>query len=109
MRLELRRAQEGGRVGNDGRVRTCVRRAIGHALTEWQRREPSLPFGQDFLRQLQRLAAYAEAPDEVRYAAERLTAKLGKDFRSRSETPMEDARTVLAYVLGQMGEPPEFS
>lgn len=109
MRLELKRAQDGERTGNEGRVRTCLRRAIGYAVTEWQRRDPSIRWGLDFLRQIQGLAADAAVPGRVREAADRLASRLGKDFRSRSTTPMEDARTVLAYVLERMGEPPEFS
>jgi hypothetical protein len=109
MQLELARAGESERSGNAGRVRTCLRRAIGHAVTEWQRRDPSLRWGHDFLRQLQGLAADAAVPEEVRGAADRLASRLGTDFRSRSANPMEDARTVLAFVLEQMGEPPEFS
>lgn len=109
MRLELKRAQDSERTGNEGRVRTCLRRAIGHAITEWQRRDPSIRWGLDFLRQLQGLATDAAVPAPVRAAAERLASRLGEDFRSRSTTPMEDARTVLAYLLGRMDEPPEFS
>lgn len=109
LRVELHRAREAERLGNMGRVRTSVRRAVGHAITEWQRRDPGVRWGRDFLRQLHGLSMDPTVPGEVRGAAERLGSRLGKDFQSRSETPMEDARTILTYVLDRMGEPPDLS
>ncbi|MCU0454359.1 MAG: hypothetical protein MUE68_11955 [Bacteroidetes bacterium] len=109
VRLELERARDGERLGNDGRVRTCLRRAIGVAVTEWQRRDAAIHLGRDYIGQLRGLAEDPSAPGEVRDAADRLGSRLGKDFRSRSATPMEDARTVLTYVLTKMGEAPEIN
>ncbi len=107
--LELARAADGERSGNAGRVRTCLRRAVGIVLTEWQRRDARLELGRDFLRQLRSLSIDPGTPEGVREAAERLGARLGEDFRSRSVAPMEDAKTILSYVLTRMGESPDLS
>jgi hypothetical protein len=109
VRRELERATEAERAGNAGRVRTCARRAVGFAITEWQRRDPAAVSGDDFLRQIRALSVEPAVPTGVREAAERLGAKLGEDFRSRSTTPLADASTVLDYVLGRMGESPVLS
>ncbi len=106
IRLELARAEEAMKVGNAGRARTCARRAVGLAITEWQRRDPRVSFGQDFLRQLKGMALDGQTPDEVRQAATRLQERLGKDFQSASREPIADARIVIAHVLLRMGESP---
>ncbi len=109
LRLELARAEDAMQVGNAGRARTCARRAVGLAITEWQRREPAVNFGRDFLRQLQGLSSDEQTPDEVRQAATRLQERLGKDFQSASREPIGDARIVIAHVLLRMGESPVVS
>ena len=106
---ELAMAEESLRAGNAGRARTCARRAVGLAVTEWQRRDPRVSYGADFLRQLQGIAAGETIPKTVRTAAMRLQAKLGTDFQSSSMDPVEDAMIVIRYLLDQMGESPKVS
>ncbi|OGU76853.1 MAG: hypothetical protein A3G43_09965 [Ignavibacteria bacterium RIFCSPLOWO2_12_FULL_56_21] len=99
---ELASAREALRTGNAGRARTCSRRAAGIALTEFQRRNPSVYYGQDYVRQLRGLADDAGVPDGVRNAADRLQAKLAENFTSMSAQPLEDARIIIAYVQVEM-------
>lgn len=109
IRLEMARAVEAKRTGNAGRVRTCARRAVGIAITEWQRRDAGINYGRDFLRQLQGMSSDTRTPDEVRLAATRLQERLRKDFQSASREPMRDARIVIGHVLQRMGESPDVS
>ena len=104
MHRELARALDAEQAGNAGRVRTCARRAIGIAITEWQRRDTAVRYGPDFLRQLMGLADDRATPVEVQNAATRLGAKLSEDFEARSKEPLQDARIVLRHILERMGE-----
>lgn len=101
---ELKRAREAGASGNDGRVRTCARRAVGFALTELQRRDPGMTLGEGFLVQLRGVMENERFPADVRDAARRLQAKIAVDFSSPSVDPLQDAMIILAEVTARIGD-----
>ena len=102
VRLEMTRAEEALHGGNLGKARTSARRAVGIAVTEWQRKLPDRYYGPDFVRQLRALAQDLGIPGEVRDAADRLHARVSADFTSPSMNPVEDARVIISFVLERL-------
>jgi hypothetical protein len=101
--LELERGAEAERQGNHGRARTSARRAVGIAIAELQRRFPDKTFGHDFIGQLRSLARDPEVKESVRDAADRLQARLSREFESPSKDPIDDARIIISYVVERLG------
>jgi hypothetical protein len=99
---ELHRAEGSERIGNHGRARTCARRAVGLAVSELKKAGLLRNYEDDFMRQVRRLADDTRMNQEVREAAERLSAQISQDFSARSTKPVEDARIILLH-LAQMG------
>lgn len=100
--LELARAGEADRNGNQGRVRTSARRAAGIAIREFEKRFPEMKYGRDFMMQLRSFALDAAIPENVRNAADRLQARLSPEFESPSKHPIEDARIIVGYILERL-------
>jgi hypothetical protein len=101
--LELSRAEEARLAGNEGMARVCSRRAAGMALGA--RRVVRGGRDEDALALLRGVASEEGVPQEVRKAAERLTARVRPDFTpAHSHDPIEDARTIIRYCTG--AEPP---
>ena len=101
--LELQRAEEAQRSGNEGRARTSARRAAGFAITEMEKRFPEKRYGSDFMTQLRSLARDPEVARSVRAAAERLQARLSPEFESLSKDPIADANIIIQFVVEQLG------
>jgi hypothetical protein len=97
--LELNRAREAERNGNQGRVRTSARRAAGIAIAEFERRFPEKRYGSDFMAQLRSLALDPAAPEHVRNAADRLQARLTPTFESPSKRPIDDAEIIVQFII----------
>jgi hypothetical protein len=97
--LELARAKEAERNGNQGRARTSARRAVGIAIVELEKRFPEKQYGRDFMSQLRALALDPAIPEHVRNAADRLQARLSPKFESPSKYPIEDAGIIVQFVL----------
>jgi hypothetical protein len=100
--LELSRAKEAERTGNQGRVRTSARRASGIAIAELGKRYTEKQYGRDFMTQLRSFALDAEIPEHVRNAAERLQARVSPDFESPSKHPTEDAGIIVQYIFEKL-------
>ena len=95
--LELDRGREAERVGNDGKVRTAARRAVGLAVTEYQRRQPPKRYGDDFMKQLRGIAEDPSLPVGVREAATRLQTRISQEFTSPSRQPLADALVIINF------------
>jgi hypothetical protein len=100
--LELTRAKEAERSGNQGRARTSARRAVGIAIVELERRFPEKQYGRDFMTQLRSLASDPTTPEHVRNAAERLQARLTPAFESPSKHPIDDAGIIVKFILERL-------
>ncbi len=99
---ELQRAEAAERNGNAGKVRTSARRAVGIALVELQRRIPEKNYGRDFISQLRGLATDETVPEEARFAADRLQARLSLQFESPSKNPIDDAKKIIRFVSDRL-------
>ena len=82
---------------NPGRTRTTARRIAGIALQQFYNK-PS----EDFLRLLQNAANDDMLPGDVRFAVERLAARLDENFTSPSIDPVNDAMIVVEFVKKQL-------
>ena len=96
--LELDRAKQAIAIGNAGKARTAARRAVGIAVTEYQRRHPLKKYGSDFMRQIRGIAEDGALPSEIREAAARLQSRITQDFTSDSTDPLADAAVIIAYI-----------
>jgi hypothetical protein len=94
---ELHRGMEAEQTGNAGRARTAARRAVGFALTEYQKRGTK-QYGADVMKQLRGIAGDESLPGEVRDAANRLQSHIAQDFTSPSRQPLSDARVIIDFV-----------
>ena len=95
--MELNRGHDAERVGNEGRVRTAARRAVGIAVTEYQRQRAVKQYGDDFMKQLRAIADDPSLPAAVRDAAMRLQTRISQDFTSLSRQPLVDAEVIIGY------------
>jgi uncharacterized protein (UPF0147 family) len=98
LELELNRGREAERIGNEGRVRTAARRAVGIAVTEYQRRLEVNRYGADFMRQLRGIAGDQSLPHDVREAATRLQTRISQEFTSPSRQPLADALVIIDFI-----------
>jgi hypothetical protein len=103
MERELGRGEAAARSGNAGLARTSARRGVGIALAELQRKFPEKNYGRDFISQLRGIAEDPSVPEEARLAAGRLQARLSLSFESPSKDPIQDAKTIIKFVLDQLG------
>lgn len=102
VQLELQRAADADQNENPGKARTSARRAVGIAVTELQRRCPEKHYGRDFIGQLRGIAADESIPEEVRFAAARLQARLSTGFDSPSKHPAKDAKIIIDFVIERL-------
>ena len=94
---ELAYARAARRHGNEGRARVCARRAAGWAIAA------HYPNGrqQGVLSRLRWLGSNAEASQELRSAAGRLTEQVTEGLElPHSEDPLTDAETIVVGLLG---------
>lgn len=95
-------AAQAQRVGNDGMVRVCARRAAGTAIGFWLGSHPHPEWGVDAMTQLRSLQTDSSTPETVRKAAERLTTKITEQFTAPFATdPLADARLIITHLTGQ--------
>ncbi|MDZ7343261.1 MAG: hypothetical protein ONA90_01980 [candidate division KSB1 bacterium] len=93
--LEAHRAQA---AGDFGRARTCARRAAGMTMQTAIGIGAGVPkYASTFIEGLRRLANDPSFPDHVRQAAGRLIDRAGKDRRSASQNPVQDAEVILKF------------
>jgi hypothetical protein len=100
--VELARAREAERNGNQGRIRTSARRAVGIAIMEFEKRFPEKQYGRDFMTQLRSFALDRAVPEHVRNAADRLQARLSPEFESPSKHPIEDAGIIVQFIVDRL-------
>ena len=99
---EFDTASEAKKVGNDGKVRVCARRAAGIAITIWLRTNSRAGWGTNAMSQLQCLALDPTMPPEVCEAAMRLTAKITSQFTSPFSThPIDDSKIIIKHLMEQ--------
>jgi hypothetical protein len=94
-------ADQALKIGNDGKVRVCARRAAGAAIAYWLQSNPRSGWGLDAMTRLHHLQLDASLPHNVRDAAVRLTTKITEQFATSFATsPIEDSRIIIAYLIG---------
>ena len=93
--------------GNSGKGRVCSRRAAGMAIKGWLTVAPRDAYGRSFMHHLNALADdEAIEATRIREAAARLAARKRPegDFQvavPKTLTPMDDARTIMAWCRAQ--------
>lgn len=96
-------ANHAQRIGNDGMVRVCARRAAGVAITFWLQSNARSSWGVDAMNQLRSLALEDSIPQDVREAAKRLSTKVTEQFTSPfSTTPLTDSKTIIHHFMEQI-------
>ena len=89
--------------GNDGRVRVCVRRAAGQAITWFLTKNPRIGWGNDAMNQLNHLKADLNFPENVRDAGTRLTTKITDQFvYPFSNDPLADGKLIIDFIIQAM-------
>ena len=96
--VEINRGRDAEQLGNEGRVRTAARRAVGIAVTQYQRRYPEKQYGSDVMRQLRGIAEDQSLPGDVRQAATRLQTRISEEFTSPSRAPLADALIIIDFI-----------
>ncbi len=99
--LVAKQAQE---QNNAGKMRASSRIIAGIALMEWQKNNPKIFFGDNYIRSLQQCAVSNVVSVEVREAATRLSARVSHDFVSPSIDPIGDAMIIVEFVKEQLKE-----
>ncbi len=84
---------------NPGRIRTTARRVAGFAIRHYYN-NPS----NDMLAMLHTAANDVALPEEVRFAIERLVARLDANFKSPSVDPIGDAAYIVSFVKNSLNE-----
>jgi len=96
---ELTAAYNYSRAGEEGKARVCGRRAAGEAIGWYLEKKPASGWGRDVMTRLSRLKGDPQFPEEIRYAAERLSARITADFcYPKPFNPVEDAKLIIEYV-----------
>jgi HEPN domain-containing protein len=85
---EIQQAEEARRVGNEGKARVCARRAAGHAVGEYLRRNGFAPPGSSAYTRLQYLRSLREISPEAREAAHHLLLRITPDHNLPVETDL---------------------
>ncbi|MBM4168506.1 MAG: hypothetical protein FJ215_05045 [Ignavibacteria bacterium] len=98
IRIELGRAHEAQRVGNESRVRVCARRAAGIAVAELSKHRSEYQHSGSIMEQLASFGSNTRAPRSARQAASRLAARLNEKFVSPSKNPVDDALIIITFV-----------
>jgi HEPN domain-containing protein len=95
---ELTVAYESFRVGQEGRTRVCARRAAGEAIAWYVEKYGCSGWGRDVISRLTRLKNETSFPEEIRSAANRLSARITDRFSYPSPyNPIEDAKIIIEY------------
>jgi len=100
---ELDRGRAAEDLGNEGKSRTAARRAVGIAVTEFQKRQNAKHYGADVMKQLGGIAEDQSLPGEVRQAATRLQTRISSEFTSPSRQPLADARVIIDFIRRALG------
>ncbi|HUL44171.1 MAG TPA: hypothetical protein VLY03_07435 [Bacteroidota bacterium] len=100
---ELETAREALDAGNNGKVRVCARRAVGHAISWMLTRFPKPGWPADAMGRIHLLSGDPSLPDEVRHAALRLTRHIDEHFGyAPASDPLADARLIIRTIINIM-------
>jgi hypothetical protein len=78
---EIGRAEKARAEGNEGKARVCARRAAGHAIGEYLRREGLHSSGRSAYSQLQFLQSLPSVSPQVREAAHHLLMRITPEHK----------------------------
>ena len=97
---ELNRGKLAEEEGNIGMARVCARRACGNAISFWLQNNPRHSYGESAMNKLRSIQSEDTVPNEVKDAAERLTAKVEDPSDSKiTNDPIADSRIITNYFL----------
>jgi len=105
-KTEVEKAREAWQMGNDGRSRACIRRAIGAFVKIYELTQPPLP-GNTSVEKLRAISDRETIPIPVREAARRLTTNVKDRLTTAfSLNPMLDGQVVITFLLAQRKDLP---
>lgn len=97
---EIWTGRDAEKVGNEGKVRVCARRACFQAIDFWLAFHSEKQWGDTAMSYLRNASVDDNLPLEIREAAERLTQKVNLNFKlSHNFDPLEDAEKIVEYFL----------
>lgn len=85
---EIRQAEEARRVGNEGRARVCARRAAGHVIGEYLRRNGLAAPGSSAHTRLQYLRSLPGISPQAREATHHLLLRITPEHKLPVETDL---------------------
>ena len=95
---EIKQAERALKEGNDGRARTCARRAAGIALKEYDSEQNHPDRKISSIDRLREISTNENLPDKIRKAAQRLITnvnnRLSENFTFH---PIRDANIIIEY------------
>lgn len=98
--MELSRAAEARRDGNEGMARVCARRASGFALKEYFKRHEIRKPGLTPYRLIEIFRDLPAVPDEIKRIAIHLTLRVNPDSQLPVQADLiQDARALIAFLF----------
>jgi hypothetical protein len=100
IRAELDKASSARRRGREGLARVCARRAAGWSLADYYRERTGRAAPTSAMDLLRWFQSDADAPSDLKGAAQRLTIRVTRDHQlPHDEDPLDDARRLMnAYA-----------
>lgn len=99
-RKEIQQAEVARQAGNEGKARVCARRAAGHVIGEYLRREGQVPPGSSAYARLQFLRSLPGITPQAREAAHHLLLRITPDHNLPVETDLiEKARWLRENLI----------
>jgi hypothetical protein len=96
---EYNHAELARQSGNEGRARVCARRAAGHIIDEYYRRNGTVPPGEGAYSHIQHLATQPGLSDSIREILERLMLRVTPEHRLPVEADLISDVRILAKDL----------
>lgn len=103
---EMDAAQKAWSEKNDGRARTCVRRAVGIILLEYNHsiNQEAIP-GKTALDRLRHVSTDYFFPEEIRKAATRLTTNVNQRLTANfTFHPINDANIIIRFFQSEIAK-----
>lgn len=97
---EIQQAEEARQAGNEGKARVCARRAAGHVIGEYLRRNGLAAPGSSAYTRLQYLRSLSEISPQAQEAAHHLLLRITPDHNLPVETDLiAKARWLREYLI----------